>query len=199
MTGGARLILGCLPFLGCGQVTLHDGDFLCGTMPPYCPPQQACGGDGYCHEGAVDPAPSYPVVPVGAYALLVSGTEGHYLRTDLDHGTTVQVGWDHVGDYEQWVLEQAAPGTVAIRCKYSGLYVTAATASPRAPLSSDSAVVGDAQRFQLFGRSDGLTGIFSVAAGLYVATDPTVTGDAFADREGPAAAQGMTLVLLPGP
>jgi hypothetical protein len=191
--------LGCLLLLGCGEVSIHDGDFLCGTMPPYCPSQQSCGGDGYCHSGAVDPAPPSPIVPTGTYALLVSGTEGHYLRTDLDHGTTVQVGWDHVGNYEQWVLVQAAPHTVALRCKQSGLYVTADASAPRAPLTSDAASIGGAQQFQLFARSDGTTGIFSVAAGQYVATDPTVNGDAFADREGPAASQGFTLMAPPWP
>jgi hypothetical protein len=191
----ARIILaGCLPLLGCGQISIHDGDFLCGAMPPYCPPQQACGGDGYCHSGTVDPAPPSPIVPSGAYALLISGTEGHYLRTDIDHGTTVQVGWDHVGNYEAWILVVATPATVALRCKYNGLYVTADVSSPRAPLSSDATTIGKAQQFQLFDRSDGTMGIFSVAAGYDVATDPTVNGDAFADREGPAAAQGFTLV-----
>jgi hypothetical protein len=145
----------------------------------------------------VDPAPSSPIVTVGAYALLISGTEGHYLRTDLDHGTTVQVGWDHVGNYEQWVLVQAAPHIVAIRCKQNGLYVTAASAAPRAPLSSNGTSIGAAEKFQLFARGDGTTGIFSVAAGQYVATDPTLNGDAFADREGPAASQGFTLTALP--
>jgi hypothetical protein len=191
------MVLGCLTLLGCGQVTIHDGDFLCGTTAPYCPDQEACGGDGRCHTGVVDPAPPSPVVHVGPYALLVSGTEGHYLRTDLDHGTTVQVGWDHVGNYEQWVLVQAAPSMLALRCKQSGLYVTAATSSPRAPLSSDATSIGDAQRFQLFERSDGTTGVFSVAAGHYIATDPTANGDAFADRVGPAASQGFTLMALP--
>jgi hypothetical protein len=193
------MILGCLPLVGCGQVTINDGDFLCGTMPPYCPAQQSCGGDGYCHSGTVDPAPPSPIVLTGAYALLVSGTEGHYLRTDLDHGTAVQVGWDHVGDYEQWVLVQAAPHTVALRCKKNGLYATADASSARAPLSSNVTSIGEGQQFQLFARSDGTTGIFSVAAGFYVATDPTVNGDAFADREGPAAAQGFTLMALPAP
>jgi hypothetical protein len=193
------MILGCLPVLGCGQVTIGDGDFLCGTTPPYCPPQQSCGGDGRCHEGTVDPAPSSPIVHVGTYALLVSGTEGHYLRTDIGgDGTTVQVGWDQVGAYEQWTVTQAAPNIVAIRCKLNGLYVTAGGSSPRAPLSSVGTAIGDAQQFQMFERDDGTIGIFSVMSGHYVATDATANGDAFADRVGPAAAQGFTLTAVTG-
>jgi hypothetical protein len=192
------MILGCLPLVGCGQVSIHDGDFLCGTVPPYCPPQQSCGGDGYCHSGTVNPAPPSPIVPVGNYALLVSGTEGHYLRTDIGgDGTTVQVGWDQVGSYETWSLAQAGPGVVAIRCAVNGFYVTARTGSPRAPLSSVGTTIGDAQQFQIFERDDGTIGIFGVLAGHYVATDPTANGDAFADRVGPAASQGFTLMALP--
>jgi hypothetical protein len=194
----ARLILVCFSLVGCGQVTIHDGDFLCGTAPPYCPPQQSCGGDGYCHSGSVDPAPPSPIVPVGSYALLVSGTEGHYLRTDIGgDGTTVQVGWDQVGAYEQWTLAQAAPNIVSIRCKFNNLYVTAGGSSPRAPLSSVSTTIGTAQHFQMFQRDDGTIGIFSVMSARYVATDPSANGDAFADGVGPAAAQGFTLMALP--
>jgi hypothetical protein len=111
----------------------------------------------------------------GTYALLVSGTEGHFLRTDIDHGTTVQVGWDHVGNYEQWVLVSSTSQTVGLKCKYSGLYVTAGASSDRAPLSSDATTIGDAQRFQFFKRSDETIGIFSVAAGQYVATSAPPT------------------------
>jgi hypothetical protein len=191
------MVIACLPLLGCGQITIDDGAFLCGTVPPYCPPQQSCGGDGKCHSGPVDPAPPAPILPKGQYALLVSGTEGHYLRTDIDHGTSVQVGWDHVGNYEQWILVPSASPNVALKCKYNGLYVTAGATSDRAPLSSDATSIGDAQQFQFFTRSDGTTGIFSVASAQYVATDPTVNGDAFADREGPAAGQGFTLMAYP--
>jgi hypothetical protein len=200
MQGGsarACLVIACLSLLGCGQISISDGAFLCGTAPPYCPPEEACGGDGYCHSGPVDPAPQSPVVLQGAYALLISGTEGHFLRTDIDHGTTVQVGWDHVGNYEQWVLVPSTSPTVALRCKWNNLYVTAGAASDGAPLSSDASSIGDAQQFQLFKRSDDTTGIFSVASGQYVTTDPTQNGDAFANREGPAASQGFTLMALP--
>ena len=187
----ALLLVAAAEGLGCG--TIHDAEFRCGNAPPYCPPDQSCGGDGFCHAGKEDLAPPNPIVKSGVFGFFLENSGDHYLRTDVAHGTSVQVGWDRIGDQEKFTLRQDQGTTISIACGLTGRYVTAKTSVDRAPLSAESLSVGDNERFELGDRGDGMLLLYSVGAKAYVATDPLQNGDAFADRGSPSAAQGLSL------
>ena len=120
-------------------------------------------------------APPAPSVPLGQTVWLRSLNTNYYVSANLGQpNIPLQAGWaTTVNSWEQFVVEDAGYGLVALKAVANGGYVAAEATTVNNPLHANRTAVSIWEQFTWQNNPDGTVSLLAKATNKYVATEPT--------------------------
>ena len=120
-------------------------------------------------------APPAPSVPLGQTIWLRSLNTNYYVSANLGQpNIPLQAGWATTADtWEQFVVEDAGNGLVALKAVANGRYVAAEATTVNNPLRANRTAVSSWEQFIWQNNPDGTVSLLAKATNKYVATERT--------------------------